>query len=189
MDRAKVDFPREKEEKERERKIEEYEGEGGFIAGNPRFGSRRNFLEQKYSLGMDSTSGYPEIAVGWREGNGLLSSSLLPSLSPSLSLSFDPVQDTRRFSEIHGFVKRPADKTTNNSQLSFPSLSVYPIYPPALSLWSWRRTRGGGLVVVVQVTAAGACFFFQKGSVEGGRTERLTGWLAAGCTSSPPRAI
>lgn len=105
----------------------------------------------------------------------------LPPLSLSLPFSVDPVQDThRRFSEIHGFVKRPADKTTNNSQLSFPSFPLprLPIYPPALSLWnSWRRTRGGGLVVV-QVTAAGACFFFQKGSAEGGRTERLDGWMA-----------
>ena len=119
--------------------------------------------------------------------NGLLCSSPSSfSLSFSLPFSVDPVQDThRRFSEIHGFVKRPADKTTNNSQLSFPSLPLrLPIYPPALSLWnSWRRTRGGGLVVV-QVTAAGACFFFQKGSAEGGRTERLDGWMAgwlAGC--------
>lgn len=68
--------------------MEEHEGEGGFIAGNPRFGSHRNFLEQKYSLGMDSTSGHPEIAAGWREGvNGLFSSSpSFPLFSLSLSL-------------------------------------------------------------------------------------------------------
>lgn len=69
--------------------MEEHEGEGGFIAGNPRFGSHRNFLEQKYSLGMDSTSGHPEIAAGWREGvNGLFSSSpFFPLFSLSLFLS------------------------------------------------------------------------------------------------------
>ena len=132
-----------KETKKKKKKKEKEKKECSFIAGNPRQFHRRLDPRggQKYSLRMESTSQFHEIAFA----------------------SFD--RKPAHGSEIHGFVKRPADKTTNNSNLSFLSFSL------SLSLSSACTIPP---FLIVRITAAGTRFFFQKRGGDG-RT-RYKGW-------------